>query len=75
MRGMGRPKAGAIANLIGFYGIGLPLGWFLAFPMALGTVGVWWGLSAGLGGVAIMIFVWVTRTAARPLEELTVNPR
>ncbi|MFP6654233.1 MAG: MATE family efflux transporter [Myxococcota bacterium] len=74
MRGMGRPKAGAIANLIGFYGVGLPLGWFLAFPMGLGIIGVWWGLAAGLGGVAIMISVWVMRTAARPLEALTVDP-
>jgi MATE family multidrug resistance protein len=74
MRGMGRPKAGAIANLIGFYGIGLPLGWFLAFPMSLGIIGVWVGLAAGLGGVAIIVFAWVMRTAARPLSELTVDP-
>jgi MATE family multidrug resistance protein len=72
MRGMGRPKAGAIVNLVGFYVVGLPLGWFLAFPMNLGAVGIWWGLAAGLGGVAIMLYVWVLRTAERPLEELTV---
>lgn len=75
MRGMGRPRAGAIVNLLGFYVVGLPLGWFLAFPLDLGTVGIWWGLAAGLGGVATMLFVWVMRTAARPIEELTVNTR
>jgi MATE family multidrug resistance protein len=73
MRGMGRPKAGAIVNLVGFYVVGLPLGWFLAFPMNLGVVGIWWGLAAGLAGVAIMLYVWVLRTAARPLGELTVH--
>ena len=73
MRGMGRPKAGAIVNLLGFYVIGLPLAWVLAFPMGLGVVGIWWGLAAGLGGVAIMLYVWVMRTAARPIAELTVH--
>jgi MATE family multidrug resistance protein len=73
MRGMGRPQAGAVVNLIGFYVVGLPLAWLLAFPMDLGIVGIWWGLAAGLGGVAIMLYVWVIRTAGRPLDELTVD--
>ncbi len=73
MRGMGRPQAGAIVNLIGFYVIGLPLGWLLAFPAELGIVGIWWGLAAGLGGVALMLCIWVMRTARRPLDELTVD--
>ena len=72
MRGMGNPKAGAIVNLIGFYAIGLPLGWLLAFPLELGLVGIWWGLAAGLGGVAAMLVVWVARTAARPIAQLRV---
>ena len=75
MRGMGRPKAGAIVNLIGFYVIGLPLGWLLGFPMGLGVIGIWWGLVAGLGGVALMLCIWVMRTAQRPLVELTVDTR
>ena len=73
MRGMGRPQAGAIVNLIGFYVIGLPLGWLLAFPAGLGIIGIWWGLAAGLGGVAFMLCIWVVRTAKRPLVELTVD--
>ena len=75
MRGMGRPQAGAIVNLIGFYVVGLPLAWFLAFPAELGIIGIWWGLAAGLGGVALMLCVWVMRTAGRPLVELTVDTR
>lgn len=75
MRGMGRPQAGAIVNLIGFYVVGLPLGWLLAFPAELGIIGIWWGLAAGLGGVALMLCIWVMRTAGRPLVELTVDTR
>jgi MATE family multidrug resistance protein len=73
MRGMGRPQAGAIVNLIGFYVIGLPLAWLLAFPTGLGIIGIWWGLAAGLGCVALMLCIWVVRTSKRPLAELTVD--
>ena len=74
MRGMGRPQAGAIANLFSFYLLGLPLAWLLAFRAGLGIVGVWWGLAAGLACVATILCVWVTRTSRRPLAELSVRP-
>ncbi|MCR9098129.1 MAG: MATE family efflux transporter [bacterium] len=73
MRGMGRPQAGAVVNLIGFYAVGLPLSYGLAFPMGLGMVGIWWGLAAGLGGVAIMLVAWVARTNRKPLAALRVR--
>ena len=73
MRGMGRPQAGAVVNLLGFYAVGLPLSYVLAFPMGLGLVGIWWGLAAGLGGVACMLVAWVTRTNRRPLSALRVR--
>ncbi len=72
MRGMGRPRAGAIVNLIGFYAFGLPLAYVLAFPLGFGMPGIWWGLAAGLGGVALMLVVWVTSTSRRSLDELNV---
>lgn len=72
MRGMGRPQAGAVANLMAFYLIGLPLAWWLAFPVGLGLRGVWWGLAAGLSSVALILCVWVVRTSRRPLAELSV---
>lgn len=75
MRGMGRPRAGAIVNLIGFYLLGLPLAWLLAFPGELGLVGIWWGLAAGLGGVAVMLCIWTMRTARKPISELSVDTR
>jgi multidrug resistance protein, MATE family len=73
MRGMGRPQAGAFANLFAFYVIGLPLAWLLAFRFGLGVIGVWWGLAAGLGCVAAILCVWVARTSRRPLAELAVE--
>ncbi len=73
MRGMGRPQAGAVVNLVGFYAVGLPLSYVLAFEVGLGLVGIWWGLAAGLGGVAIMLVVWVSRTYRKPLASLRVR--
>lgn len=73
MRGMGRPQAGAIVNLVGFYVIALPLAYLLAFPLELGMIGIWWGLAAGLGCVAGMLVVWVTRTSHKPITALVVG--
>jgi len=73
MRGMGRPQAGAIVNLIGFYILGLPLAYTLAFPLGFGLAGIWWGLAAGLSLVATMLIAWVGRTSQQPLTSLRVQ--
>ncbi|MBY0401974.1 MATE family efflux transporter [Myxococcota bacterium] len=74
MRGMGRPQVGAVANLLAFYLIGLPLAWALSSRAGLGIRGIWWGLAAGLFSVAAILCVWVARTCRRPLAELEVSP-
>jgi len=40
--------------LVGFWLLGLPAGWALAFPAGLGPRGLWWGLTIGLAAVAIL---------------------
>jgi multidrug resistance protein, MATE family len=72
LRGMGRPNAAAAVNLIGYYALALPLGYFLGFRCGLGLVGVWIALAVGLTTVALALLVWVCRTARRSLEELAV---
>ncbi len=72
LRGMGRPHAAAIVNLLGYYGFALPLGYVLAFPLKMGLVGVWLGLTLGLVAVSAALVFWVRRTLRRPLAELTV---
>ena len=73
MRGMGRPRTAALANLLGYYVLGLPLGWLLAFRFGLGTAGILWGMAAGLGAVALLLVAWTLRTADLPLSELRVR--
>lgn len=39
VRGLGRQKIGAICNLLGYYGVGFPIGISLMFAAKLGIVG------------------------------------
>jgi MATE family multidrug resistance protein len=59
LRGMGRTVPAAVFNLVGFYLLALPAGWFLTFRAGLGVAGVWWGLCIGLGTVAILLVGWI----------------
>ncbi|XP_043910242.1 multidrug and toxin extrusion protein 1-like isoform X2 [Protopterus annectens] len=44
LRGCGRQKIGAICVIIGYYGIGLPIGISLMFAAKLHIIGLWTGL-------------------------------
>ena len=61
LRGMGRTRAAALFHLVGFYVLGLPVAWYLAFPRGLGLVGLWWGLALALAAVALAFVAWVAR--------------
>jgi MATE family multidrug resistance protein len=64
LRGLHDTRMPMCFALIGYWGIGLPLGVFLAFPMGLGGVGIWTGLATGLAIVAVlMIRRWSRREA------------
>lgn len=43
--------------LVGFWVIGLPAGWYLAFSAGQGPSGLWWGLTLGLAVVAALFLV------------------
>lgn len=57
LRGAGNTRWPLVANLVGHYLVGLPLGVFLAFGLGWGVVGLWWGLCAGLAVVAGMLLL------------------
>jgi hypothetical protein len=48
LREMGRAHAAALANLLGYYALALPLGYLLAFRMDLGPARHLAGLTIGL---------------------------
>jgi MATE family multidrug resistance protein len=64
LRGLGDTFVPALVNLIGHWGIGLPIGYYLAFTRVptLGVRGLWIGLATGLVIVAVTLYgVWEAR--------------
>ena len=60
LRGAGDTRTPALVNLLGFWGVGLPVGYLLGV-MAERPQGVWYGLVAGLGAVALLLVLRVRR--------------
>jgi MATE family multidrug resistance protein len=62
LRGTADTAFPAAMALVGFWAIGLPAGWYLAFRAGVGPTGLWWGLTLGLAVVATL---FVTRILVR----------
>ncbi len=64
LRGLHDTAVPMVFAAIGYWGVGLPLGVILAFPLGLKGVGIWIGLSAGLAVVALLLlWRWQGRDA------------
>ncbi len=62
LRGLHDTRMPMIFAAIGYWGIGLPLGIVLAFPLGLQGPGIWIGLATGLTIVAVLMTVrWIMR--------------
>jgi Na+-driven multidrug efflux pump len=70
---MGRPDAGAVLSLIGYYAAALPLAYVAAFIWGQGLVGIWAGLALGLTVVAMALMILVRRASRQPLTALQLD--
>lgn len=62
LRGTGDTRTPMIANLVGHWALGLPIGCVLCFGFGWGVVGLWVGLTLGLAAVAVtLLTVWLRR--------------
>ncbi|MDQ6435843.1 MATE family efflux transporter [Mesorhizobium sp. LHD-90] len=70
LRGLHDTKVPMIYAAIGYWGVGLPLGALLAFPLGLKGNGIWIGLSAGLIVVAVLLLArWLRRERLGLMDE------
>lgn len=66
LRGTGDTRTPMVANVIGYWVIGLPIGCVLCFRRGAEVPGLWLGLCAGLVVVGVtLLAVWTRRTTAR----------
>jgi MATE family multidrug resistance protein len=66
LRGASDTRSSAISNLLGHWGIGLPLGVYLCFYAGKSLPGLWTGLAIGLTAVAAAL-LWSWRRRERIL--------
>ncbi|MDP2311169.1 MAG: MATE family efflux transporter [Pseudomonadota bacterium] len=64
LRGAGDLRLPALANLLGYWALGIPLGWWLAFRAGWGAPGIFAGLALALATVAMLLLArvaWMAR--------------
>lgn len=57
LRGTADTRFPAILAFVGYWLLGLPAGLLLAFRLAYGPQGLWWGLTLGLASVAALFLI------------------
>ncbi|MBO0656855.1 MATE family efflux transporter [Streptomyces triculaminicus] len=55
LRGLDDTRSGFRITLVGYWVVGLPAAWLLAYAADLRTLGVWLGLLAGLATTAVLL--------------------
>jgi MATE family multidrug resistance protein len=73
LRGIGDTRAPVVANVVGYWAMGLPLGLWLAFGLGLGPPGLWWGFVAGLAVVAVWMLTRVRAQMARAQTRIVLE--
>ncbi len=65
LRGAGDVRVPSLVNVVGYWVIGLPVGWWLASRQGMGPYGIWAGLVLSLGIVATLLLWRVAVTGRR----------
>ena len=67
LRGLKDTRIPMFITMFAYWCVGMPIGWWLAFPRGLGARGMWMGLIAGLSMAAILLSRRFWKLAWRPL--------
>lgn len=73
LRGLGDTRAPMIANLLGYWAVGIPVSFYLGFHVGLGPAGLWWGLVLGLALVGASLLLRVRNRLARRQARVTID--
>jgi MATE family multidrug resistance protein len=65
LRGLGETRTPMWANFVGYWILGLPLGFLLCFAMRRGVYGLWIGLTLALIVIAVLLLARWNRDSAR----------
>ncbi len=74
LRGMGSTRPSAVANVVGYYVLGLPLGYWLTFELGYGLPGLWWGIALGVAAVAVALVVWIAARGPARRKSALASP-
>ena len=73
LRGLGDTRAPMVANLLGYWVVGIPVSIYLGFVAKLGPAGLWWGLVLGLGLVGTSLLLRVRSRLARRQRRVMID--
>jgi MATE family multidrug resistance protein len=73
LRGAGDTRAAMLANVLGFWLVGMPVSLGLGFGARWGVVGLWWGFVAGLAAVAAFLVTRLRFKLGGELARLRVD--
>jgi len=68
-----KTRAAMLANVLGFWLLGMPVSLWLGFGSRLGVTGLWWGFVAGLGAVALFLTARVRTRLTGELSRLQLE--
>jgi multidrug resistance protein, MATE family len=66
LRGIKDTRVPMAITAFAYWGVGMPVAWWLGFPAGLGARGVWLGLVAGLAVAAVLLFARFVRLTRSP---------
>jgi MATE family multidrug resistance protein len=73
LRGLGDTHSPLIANILGFWVVGLPLGLWLGMRLGYGPAGLWWGLVLGLAVVGVALLIRVQVRMKRSMRRVEID--
>jgi multidrug resistance protein, MATE family len=74
LRGLKDTTVPMIITVLAYWGIGMPLGYWLGFGQGMGARGIWIGLIAGLTGAALLLFARFARMVRSPGASFADSP-